>query len=478
MSVRKNYIFNVLLSGVNLLYPLITFPYVARVLQPEGLGQAQFTFNFALYFSVIAAFGIPFYGIKEIGRSRSTEKDLNKTFSELFTISSITSIFCLVIYLLSIIALPAIEINWELGLIAGFLIFLTPLNLDWVFSGLEEFKLIAQRAICIKVIALVLLFTLVKDSSDVALYLSILTFSYVGNYLMNLLLIRKRVSFSFSNLNLRKHQKPLLFILSSSFATTIYTSLDSVVLGLLTDDYEVGIYAAAVKLAKVSLPIVTGLSAVIMPKIALAIKEKDLLYERSMINKSFSFIVFLGIPISMGLFIFSEEFILLLSGVTYLQSVSSMMYLSFLPFFIGLGYLFGFQVLVPNNLNIGLFTSTLLGVIVFVISNYLFTQEMGAKGTAISVLLTEITVTGSYLLHCPRNLTSGLPYRELFFALLSTVFFYPILLWIDFLAGTLFIKVGIAILLSAISYFSLQFFFFNNEIIKTFIHSIKTKIKP
>ena len=278
------------------------------------------------------------------------------------------------------------------------------------------------------------------------------------NYLINLILIRKRVRFSFKNLNLGKHQKPLLFILSSSFATTIYTSLDSVVLGLLTDDYEVGIYAAAVKLAKVSLPIVTGLSAVIMPKIALAIKEKDILCERSMINKSFSFIVFLGIPISMGLFTFSEEFILLLSGVTYLKSVPSMMYLSFLPFFIGLGYLFGFQVLVPNNLNKGLFTSTLLGVIVFVISNYLLTKEMGAKGTAISVLLTEITVTGSYLLHCPRNLTSGLPYRELFFAVFSTIFFYPILLFIDFLTAALFIKVGVAILLSAMSYFFIAVF--------------------
>ena len=77
------------------------------------------------------------------------------------------------------VTVPNIEINWDLGLIAGFLIFFTPLNLDWFFSGLEEFKLIAQRAIGIKIIALVLLFTLVKDSSDVALYLSILTFSYV-----------------------------------------------------------------------------------------------------------------------------------------------------------------------------------------------------------------------------------------------------------------------------------------------------------
>lgn len=477
MALRKNYFYQVILSGVNILYPLITFPYVARVLQPEGLGEAQFSFNFALYFSVIASFGIPFYGIKEIGRCGNDQRSLNKTFSELFGINIITSIICLGIYFLVLFTVPKIDIQLDFALICAALIFFTPLNIDWLFSGLQQFKTIALRAVSIKLIALVLLFSLVNSKEDLLLYLIILTFSYIGNYLVNVILAKKRVSLSFHRHSFKRHRKPLLFILSSTFATTIYTSLDSVVLGLLSDNYQVGLYSAGVKLAKVSIPIVTGLSAVIIPGIAQAIKEKNLAFEAQMVAKSFSFIVFLGIPIATGLYVFREPFIEVLLGSEYLEAKPSMAYLSFLPLFIGLGYLFGLQILVPNNLNKSLFTATSLGVVVFIIANIILTPKLGATGAAIAILLTELIVTTGYIYFTPKYLLKELPYKDMLYAIIASIIFFFIHYTLTFFEMHSITNLSLSIVLSASSYFLIQHYIFSNALVQTMINTFQSKLR-
>ena len=477
MGIRKNYFYQITLNGINILYPLITFPYVARVLQPEGLGEAQFAFNLALYFSVIASFGIPYYGIKEIGRSRNDMLAMERTFTELLVITAFTSLLSLTLYIIALGYVPSLDIQQSFAVVCGALILFAPLNIDWFFSGLEEFKVITLRSVTIKLISLFLLYGFVKTEHDVLIYLAVLTFSYVGNYLLNLLLLRKKIKLNFSGISLKRHRKPLLFILSSTFATTIYTSLDSVVLGLLSTDYQIGLYSAGVKLSKVCIPIVTGLSAVLIPSISQAIKANDQSYEIRMVSKSFSFILFLGIPISLGLFTYRELFITVLLGIEYIDAMPSMAYLSFLPLFIGLGYLFGLQVLVPNNLNRSLFLATLLGVMVFIMTNWLFTEKLGATGASIAILSTEIIVTLAYIYFCPKYLIHKLPYREAFFGIISASSFFLIHYVLQLLGMTQIHELVLGIILSAAFYFSIQHVVFGNPLVFTLFDTIRSKVR-
>lgn len=424
MSVKKNYVYKTVLTGANLLFPLITFPYVARVLGPEGLGSAQFAFTYAQYFSLLASIGIPFYGIKEVAMSRHDKSKLDKTFSELLLISIIATAIVMVVYITSIILVTEFKTNISLYIISSSVLVLGFLNLDWLFSGLEDFKFITLRSVLVKCIALVGLFIFVKKPEDIGWYVGILAFSLTGNFVLNLCFIRNHVKFIFNGLNLKHHVSALLFILSSSFATTIYSTLDSVTLGFISDKIQVGFYAAAIKLAKVSIPVVTSLGAVLVPRIASAIEKNSLWEEQSLLSKSFAFIAFISVPIAFGLFIYSEHLILLFSGKDFIEASISLKYLSGLPIFIGLGYLFGFQILVPRGLNKHLFYSTSIGLIVFLAVNWAITPSLGAQGTAISVLSTEIVVTALYFAYSPKELWNVLPWKEFAkaFLLCSTFF--------------------------------------------------------
>ena len=473
MSTKKNYIYNVLLSLTNVLFPLISFPYVARILEPEGVGKVQFAFAFAQYFSIIAAVGIPFYGIKEIARLRNEPKELNKVFSELFLISSYAAIVTTIIYLATIFSIPYFSKSLDLYLLSGLVIILGIFNLDWLFSGLEEFRLIAIRSILIKSIALISLFLVVKEEQDTIYYAGILVFSFTGNYLLNLFFVRRKVRLSIKGLNLKKHCIPLLFILLTTFATTVYSTLDSVILGFMTNEYQVGLYTAGVKLSKVAIPIVTGLSAVLLPKIAGAIQKNNLGEELDILKKSFAFIAFISIPISLGLFLFRENFILAFADESFISAKSSMSILSFLPVFIGLGYFFGFQILVPNNLNKGLFISTLIGLFTFLVINMLLTSQYGAKGTATATLGTEIIVTFCYAFFTPKRILVSLPWKEIFICFATALVFFPVRWIILELNLSLMLELIIGIITCTVLYFTLQFFIFSNEFVVYGVDYIK-----
>lgn len=475
MSVKKNYLYNVILSGTNLLFPLLTFPYVARILEPAGIGRAQFAFTYAQYFSIIAAIGIPFYGIKEIAKCRHNKGKLDKTFSELVILSFWASLIAVAIYLTTVYLIPSFNQNFDLYLISGIVVLFSFLNLDWLFSGLEDFKLVTVRSVIIKLIALLILFIFVSDKNDVKAYIWVLTFALSGNYILNLFCLRSRVSFRRKKLNFRRHLAPLLFIVSSTFATTIYSTLDSVTLGVISNEFEVGLYTAAVKISKIAIPVVTGMSAVLIPKIAQAIGKGMLKEESAILSKSFSFILFLSIPSSIGLYLFRDEFILLFSGSDFLAASESLKFLAFLPICIGLGYFFGFQILVPKGLNRGLFLSTIFGLLVFVGLNLLLTPKLGAQGTAIACLCTEALVTILYLVCAPANIVKILPWKEIIYCGLISILFFPIKYLLGILGLSLEVELLIGVAICALVYFILQHYLFANQFLKLGLNLLKTR---
>jgi len=191
MSIKKNYGFNLFNALLNIAFPIISFPYAARILSPEGIGKTMFIFSFAQYFALIAAFGIPIYGVKVVAAAAQDKNALNRVSSELISLSGIITLAVLTIYLLIVSFIPRFQPDLTAYWVAGILVAFSVLNVDWFFGGIEKFKWIAFRSLAVKSLSLILLFVLVQEGEDTFGYLVFLLFLYVGNYLVNFFLLTK-----------------------------------------------------------------------------------------------------------------------------------------------------------------------------------------------------------------------------------------------------------------------------------------------
>ncbi|MEM9324878.1 MAG: flippase [Bacteroidota bacterium] len=482
VSAKRNYVFNLLYTLSNLLFPLITFPYVTRILLPEGIGKVQFALNFAQGIATIAAHGIPVYGMKEIAVAREKRSRLDAVFSELFWIQAASILVMSALFLIIIWSAPALRGDVEVLQITFFLLIFAILNIDWLYKGLEDFSFTSLRSIFIKAISVVLILVFVKEQEDLLRFAAILTFGYAGNYLLNLTGLRRRVRliFDFSRLQFKRHLPHLLYILNTILVTTVYTYLDAVFLGLLTDKFEVGIYSVAVRLSKIGVPFVITLAAVLLPRISEASSQKNFREETRLLQTSLSFIFFMSCPIAVGLFLLRAEFILLFAGESFSQAALSLGALSLLPVLIGLGNLFAFQILVPKNLNREMFIAAGSGLVAFFISSIILMPRFGALGAAMSTLITELIVTVLYFALLPGSIRGAFSWKPAYQALISSMVFIPITILVNLLIPNLIVAVATNIGLCAIFYIGLQLLLFKNEFVKmglTIVGNQITKLK-
>jgi O-antigen/teichoic acid export membrane protein len=473
--MAKNYFYNLLLTLANLLFPILSFPYVSRVLGPEGIGKVQFAFSFALYFSIIASMGVPIYGMKEIARYKDDIKGRSKVFSELISIHALTCISLALIYLVVIFTIPYFTVNRDMYLAAILLILLGFTAIEWVFSGMEEFKSIALRSVLFKFIGLALLYTLVKGRADYRLYLYIMMFSFLGNNILSLFLIRSKIKLTFKKLQLRKHIMPLLFILGTTLAASMYTEMDTVLLGFLSNNKTVGLYTAAVKLSKIAIPFVTSMGVILMPKMAKEFADKNFAQVQDTLNQTFRFLMFFAIPIVFGLALLAPEFISLFSGKEFLPAMLSMRILSVLPLIIGLGHMFSFLILVPAGKNRELFLCVFGGLITSIILNILLTPHFNEVGSSIANIGSEIVVTGLYFYFIKKYFTFSYEWLLVLKSVLSALIFIPVIWLARYLAVPLVYTLIISIVGCAITYIGLQLFVFRNNFVFGLLDSLKAK---
>ncbi len=467
MSVKRNYILQLSNSLLNIAFPLITFPYAAKILDPTGIGEVQYVFSYALYFSILAGLGIPIYGIKIVSEKKNKGESIKRVTGELLVIGIISSIIASIIFYF----LAQFLFDWKSNnlrlIFASSLVWLSILNLDWLFSGLEKFKTLALRSLIVKLIVVGFLFAKVNSSSDLLEYLTFLILTYILGYAYNFYFLVFEIKPSFKGLNLKQHISPLLLILSMTIATTVYTTLDMVFLGYFSSYEEVGIYTAAVKFAKVSIPVLASMSIVLIPKISGTQLFADD-HSHNLLKKSFSFSSLIAIPISVGIWVLRYEIIILFSGETFISGVTSLAILSFAPLFIGFGHFAAYQILLPLNRNRALFASTFVGMLFFVMISFILIPSYGAKGVSIANISTEILVTVGYFMFIPKHILQSLPWIKIFKAFLTASLFYPIYLIISSIDGLNTISVFCLTILSCTSlYFLIQMVLWKDYIVKS-----------
>ena len=392
-SIKRNFLYNILLNVSSVIFPLITAPYVSRVLEPDGVGLVNFANTYAGYFALVAVLGIPTYGVREVSKVRDDKEALSKLISELMSITAIMTVGVSLVYLLTIALVGQLTENYVIFLLAGFAVYLAPFKINWYYEGLEDFGFITFRSLIMRTLSVLLLFVLVREKSDLVLYIILIVAGGILTDIWNFVKMWKsgiRPHFTLSGL--KPHMSPLLLLFSSAIAISIYTVLDTLMIGFLTDYNEVGYYSNAMHMSKVILMVVTSLSIVVVPRVSLYMKENNMEKINELMNKSFSVVSFLAFPAAIGLACASPVFVPLFFGVKFTGSVIPLMILSMLIIIIGLSNLTGTQVLLGMGFDKLFLYSVLTGTVSNFLMNCFFIPFWGAVGASYASVIAEILV--------------------------------------------------------------------------------------
>ncbi|SEA99445.1 flippase [Pedobacter hartonius] len=473
--MAKNYFYNLLLTLANLLFPILSFPYVSRVLGPEGIGKVQFIFSFSQYFALVASIGIPVYGMQQVAKHRHDLEARSKVFSELIAIYLLSTVCLFLLYLSVIFAFPYFHADMNIYLAASLMVLLGFSYIDWLFTGMEEFKSIAIRAVLFKIIGLGLLYSFVGERSDFRIYLYIMMFSFLGNNILSFFLIRGKVRPIFSGLQLKQHLMPLFFILGTSLASSMYTDMDTVLLGFLSNDKTVGLYTAAVKLSKITIPFVTSMTVILMPKVSNDFAERNLAEVQKNIDQTFRFLIFFAVPMAFGLALLAPEFLALFSGNEFLPASNSMRLLSLLPLIVGFGHFFLYMVLVPAGRNKEMFFCVVGGVIVSLVLNVLLIPHFQEVGSSIANVCAEIVVTLLYVYFIKQYFSFTYEWSLLVKAILSSLIFIPLIWLTRGMALSLTCTLLISISGCSVTYLGFQWVVFRNNFLSDILEFMRLK---
>ncbi len=374
---------------------MLTFPYASKVLGVESMGTVSFADAFCKTFMLISSIGIPIYGVRSIAKCTQDSQNIKKTFQEIFLIHLLSTISFGIIYFTLVYSLEKTNNNIEFYIVGYFIVVMNVFSFEWYFMGVEKFKELSFRYIIIKILMAILIFFFIKDKSDQLLYFTLTLGMFMGNSLLNLFILDKEL-FVFNNykmLNLRKHLKPLFYILLSNSAITIYLFLDTIILGFLCNNTHVGLYSTAIKIAKIPLLLVSTLANVLFPKISSLLNNENKNEAIELINKALLLVGTICIPMSLGLFAVSSDVVFLFSDTEYEPAILTLKILSFIIPLVGFSNIFGIQILTSLSKDIFLTISVSIGMVLSILLNLLLARFLYENGTAIATLSAELAVT-------------------------------------------------------------------------------------
>lgn len=392
-SLKMNFLMNAMLTMSSFIFPLITFPYVSRVLLPEGTGKVTFATSVITYFAMIAQLGIPTYGIRACAKVRDDKEELSKTVHEIFLINLLMTVVAYVLVGISIATVPRFQQDKTLFLIISLTIIFNTVGMEWLYKALEQYTYITIRSIIFKFVALVAMFALVHEKQDYIIYGGITILAASASNIFNFINVHKFITLKpFKHYDLKKHWKAIVVFFAMSCATTVYTNLDSVMLGFMKTDTDVGYYNAAVKIKTILVSIVTSLGVVLLPRASYYIEHdlKDEFYRIT--KKAIEFVTLIAFPMTLYFIFFAREGIFFLSGDAYEGSILPMQIIMPTLIFIGYTNIMGIQMLVPLGREKVVLYSEIAGAVVDLILNYMLIPKMGAAGAAIGTLAAEAAV--------------------------------------------------------------------------------------
>lgn len=405
-SLKLNYIYNVSYQVLSLITPLITTPYVSRVLGADGIGDYSFTASVVTYFSMVAVLGTLTYGNREISYLQDNRTARSTLFWEIELLSFLSTGICTAAYLIFLLFCD--RSRFSLYAIQTISIVCVAFDVAWLLQGMEEFGKVMFRNMLFKVINIVFIFTAVRDKDDLFLYVAGMVLLALASNLSIWFYLPQYIDRPvWNNLHPLRHLKPTLALFIPSVAMSIYTVFDKTMIGLFANNFENGYYEQALKISKTALTLVTALGAVMIPRMGYYFNQKNMDKVKELTYQSYNFVWFLGVPLSFGLIGISQNLVPWFYGKGYDKITVLLPILGLLIIIIGLSNVTGIQYFVTTKREHLLTGTVIIGAVVNFVCNLILIPKLYSIGASIASVAAEtvITLTQLYLIRNELSFT-------------------------------------------------------------------------
>ena len=470
-SPKKNFIYNLLYQIFILIIPLITAPYLARVIGAEGVGVYSYTYSIVYYFMMFVLLGVNNYGNRAIAKVRDNKETRSKIFLEIYSLQLILGIIISFIYFIFIFCIKNEYI--DILKILYLYILSSMLDINWFFFGLEEFKKTVTRNVFVKIISLVLIFIFIKEKTDLWKYVFILSFMAIVSKLIMWKYVPENINFTKINIkDVFKHLKPNLILFVPVIAVSFYKIMDKIMLGVMAGVEEVGYYENAEKIINIPMSLITALGTVMLPRMSNIVANGENEKMRQYLKKSIVFIMFLAFPMMFGLVTIGYKFSIIYFGSEFKKTGVLIMLLSTTIPFMAFANVIRTQYLVPNEKEKIFIKSVVLGAIVNFIVNMIFIPKYLSIGACLGTIIAESIV----MLYQTISVRNVLPIKE--YLSCCTIFFikaiimYLVIMIFRILKLENFIEIILQIIIGTVLYvfLNIEYVFsicgFNKKLIK------------
>ena len=392
ISIKKNAILSIIKQICVVAFPLISIPYVTRVLEPTNFGIYNFGNSIVGYFSLLSALGIFTYAVREGSSYRDDKEKITEFASQMFSINVCSMIITYVLLGITLL-LPALSSYRRIIIVQSLTIFLTTIGTDWVNTIFEDYLYITVRYIIFQSLSIVCLFLFVHKPQDYIIYAIIVVGAQSGANILNAIHVRKYVRLKLTfNIEWKKHLKPIFIFFANMIAITIYVNSDITMLGILKSDKEVGIYSFASKIYTTVKQLLNALMVAAIPRLSNLAKSDDSNLFRTLLVKIKNTLIVILFPASMGMIMLGKEIVSVIGGEKYLQATMSLTILSVAIIFSLLATFYSSCVMVPIGIERYIFFATVISALTNILLNLIFIPKMGAEGASITTLISELIV--------------------------------------------------------------------------------------
>lgn len=444
MGIKKNILYTSVLTTSNYIFPLITYPYVARILGVTNIGLCNFIDSIINYFIIFSMMGVSIMGTRQIAIEKESNEGLSKTFSSILFLNGIFTLASLGILIVLTFIIPELYSNRELMWFGALKLISNFLLIEWFYKGLENFKFITIRSIILKIFFVAAIFIFVREKDDYIIYYLLTVLMITGNALINIIYSHNFTRFKIKFISITKIIKPFIILGIYIVLVSLYTTFNTVFLGFISNDTEVGYYTTATKLYSILLALYSGVTTVLMPRMSNLIAQEKWDEFKRLISKSTLLLFQFTFPLIIFCDIFAPQIILLISGPGYDGAITPMRIIMPLMLIIGYEQIQVIQCLMPMGKDKIVMWNAFIGAVVGVILNITIVPHLKSAGSALTWFVAELVILLLSQFYLKKYLKISFPWAKftklliyylpligilvLFYSLLSSLPYWVILI--------------------------------------------------
>lgn len=473
MSLKKNFVYSSILTVSTYLFPLIVYPYVSRTLGLSNIGIVNFVDNLVNYFVFVSMMGITTVGVREIASVRSDKQQLSSTFMSLLTLTTIATLVAIAILWISMYTVSTLVPFRDLLYVGLIKLIFNLFLIEWFFMGMEDFKYITKRSILVKCLYVLSVFLFIKEPSDYKLYFFLCVAVVIANSLINIVYSHRFVRYSFSLINLKPYYKAFLIMGVYILFTNVYTYLNPVWLGFVTNTDEVGYFTTATKLHHIIMAVLLSFANILYPRVSNLLAEGNKEEFWNKINVAFEAIFLFSFPTIVFLLVAGPDLLHLFVGDGFEGSYLPLRIISPLVLIIGVEQILVIQILLTMHQDNTVLRNSFIGAFAALIFNILITASMGAPGSAIVWVIAECVIMALSAFDIYRKYDYLMPVKRMAVYCLAYIPLLLIAVFIFQAVGSNYLMLALLAFVIVIYAFLTEVFILKNKVAMLLMDTIR-----